>query len=137
MTASATAPARPGDAPHATAADLTLSPAVRRSLRRVQHAYGAPGAHGEGHDRDGGSLPDARLAASARLAAADARRRGLTATRMLVALKAGWWALEEVRRLAMVEARGPAELLERLVTLAIRAYYADDAGPGPVAGVAA
>jgi hypothetical protein len=105
----------------------TLSRTTRMSLRRVLHAY-----------RDGW-LPEARLAASAGMVAGDARRCGLPAARMLVALKAEWSALEEVRRLAMLEARGPAELLERLVTLAIRAYYADGAGPagpGPVGDLA-
>jgi hypothetical protein len=79
------------------------------TLRRVLHAY-----------REGWLL-DERLAAGARMVAADARRAGLPAAQMLVALKAAWETLDEVRRLPMLDAR---ELLDRLVSLGIRAYFA-------------
>jgi hypothetical protein len=78
------------------------------TVRRVLHAY-----------REGWLLEE-RLAAAARMAAADAHRRGVSAEWMLVALEREWAALEDVRRLAVPDAR---ELLSRLVTLCIRAYY--------------
>jgi hypothetical protein len=105
----------------APAADeATFSRTTRASLCAVLEAY-----------RDG-RLPEERLAASARAVADDAHRRGLAAARMLVALKGEWAALEPVRRLSMLDARGPRELLDRLVTLSIGGYYADrgqSAGP--------
>jgi hypothetical protein len=90
------------------------------TLRRVLHAY-----------REGWLLEE-RLAAVARMAAGDARRHGLAAARMLVAIKAEWAALDVVPRLALRDARA---LLDRLVTLSIGAYYAssgsDRVAPGP------
>ncbi len=78
------------------------------TVRRVLHAY-----------REGWLL-EQRLTTAARMAAEDARLHGLPAERMLVALKREWAALDEVRGLAVRDAR---ELLGRLVTLSIRAYY--------------
>jgi hypothetical protein len=115
--------ARP-DAPDGAPCEPVLSRATRTTLRRVLHAY-----------REGWLLEE-RLAAAGRMAPGDARQCGLPAARLLVALEAEWSALEEVRHLATVEARGPAGLLERLVTLAVRANYADGAGPGPVGDLA-
>jgi hypothetical protein len=85
------------------------------TLRRVLHAY-----------REGWLLEE-RLAAAARMAAADARQHGLAAARMLVAINAEWVALDAVRRLALHDARA---LLDRLVTLSIDAYYASYASSG-------
>jgi hypothetical protein len=62
-----------------------------------------------------------RLAAAAGMVAEDARHRGIPAERMLVALKRAWAALEEVRRMPVLDAH---DLLTRLVTLCIRAFYA-------------
>ncbi len=85
-----------------------LSRSTLMTVRRVLHAY-----------RDGWLLAE-RLAAAARMAAEDARLRGVPAECLLVALKREWGALEEVRRLSVLDAR---DLLARLVTLSIRAYY--------------
>jgi hypothetical protein len=79
-----------------------------RALRQFLNAY-----------RDGWLL-DVRLAVAARMAAADAHRHGLTAERMVVALKDAWAALAEARQLPLHEGR---ELRDRLVTHGIRAYY--------------
>jgi hypothetical protein len=87
-----------------------LSRSALMLLRRVLHAY-----------REGWLL-ESRVAAAARMIADDARQHGLTAERMLVALKESWGALDDVRRLAAGDARA---LRDRLVTLAIRAYYAE------------
>jgi hypothetical protein len=78
------------------------------TMRRVLHAY-----------REGWLLEE-RLSAAAWMAAEDARHRGVAAERLLVALKREWGALQEVRRMSGVDAR---DLLNRLVTLSIRAYY--------------
>jgi hypothetical protein len=78
------------------------------TLRRVLHA------HREGW------LRAERLAAAARMAAEDARLHGAGAAGMLVVLKREWAALEEVRAMSPLDAR---DLLDRLVTLSIRAYY--------------
>jgi hypothetical protein len=80
-------------------------------LRRVLHAY-----------REGWLLEE-RLAGAARMAAEDARARGLTAGEMLVALKREWGLLGIVPQLPRHDAR---ELLDRLVSLSIRAYYRVD-----------
>ena len=97
---------RPDGRPGAAA---VLSRSTLMMLRRVLHAY-----------REGWVLDD-RLAAAARMVAEDARQGGLAAERMLVALKRAWAGLDDVRRLCVV---GAGELLARLVTLCIRAYYA-------------
>ena len=110
-----------------TAAESTLSARVALSrttlmtIRRVLHAY-----------REGWLL-EGRLAAAARMAAEDARQHGLSAERMLVALKQEWTALEEARRLPALDAR---DLLSALVSLTIKAYY-DPIGGGRRAGTAA
>jgi hypothetical protein len=78
------------------------------TVRRVLHAY-----------REGWLL-EKRLAAAARMAGEDARHCGVPAERMLVALKREWEALDEVRRMSALDAYN---LLSRLVTLSIRAYY--------------
>jgi hypothetical protein len=85
-----------------------LSRSTLMTVRRVLHAY-----------REGWLLEE-RLAAAARMAAEDARHRGVPAERMLVALKREWGALQEVR---LMSARDAQDLLSRLVTLSIRAYY--------------
>jgi hypothetical protein len=95
--------------------ELVVSRALSRTMPGVLHA-----------DREGQAL-EARLAAAARLVADDAREHGLSAVRMLVALKRTWVELG---------AGGPSAvdtrvLFDRLVTLSIRAYYA--AGPTPSA----
>ena len=64
------------------------------------------------------------------IVAGEARRCGLPPERMLVALKRTWWALEEVRDLPFLDAQ---QLLSRLVSLSIRAYYE----PPPVTARAA
>lgn len=88
-----------------------LSRSTLATLRRVLNAF-----------RDGWVL-EGRLGAVARMTADDARQRGLSAERMIVSLKGDWARLEEVRRLPPLDAR---DLLSRLVSLSIRAYY--DAG---------
>ena len=93
----------------AAAGGAVFSRTTLMTLRRVLHAY-----------REGWLL-DERLAAGARMVAADARRAGLPPERMLVALKDAWATLAEVRRLPMLDARA---LLDRLVSLGIRAYFA-------------
>jgi hypothetical protein len=92
-----------------------LSRTTLMTVRRVLHAY-----------REGWLLEE-RLAAAARMAAEDARLRGVPAERMLVALKRAWAALGEVHGLPVLEAQA---LLGRLVTLSIRAYYRRDRSPG-------
>ena len=92
-----------------------LSRSTLMTVRRVLHAY-----------REGWLLEE-RLAAAARMAAADARQHGLAAARMPVANKAGWSTPDAVRRPALCDARA---LPDRLVTLGIDAYYAYDASPG-------
>lgn len=84
-------------------------------VRRVLHAY-----------REGWVL-DARLDAAARMIAGDARLHGVAAERMLVALKAAWAGLDDVAGLHPSDARA---LLDRLVTLSIRAYFAGRGGEG-------
>ena len=92
-----------------------LSRSTRMTIRRVLHAL-----------REGWLL-DERLASAARMAAEDARRQGVGAAEMLVALKRGWAALDDVRQLPVPAAR---DVLNRLVTLSIRAYYAQAPGTG-------
>ena len=58
------------------------------------------------------------------MVAEDAHLHGHTAAQMLVALKHAWATLEEARSISPIESR---ELLVRLVTLSINAYY--DASP--------
>ena len=82
------------------------------TIRRVLHAF-----------REGWLL-EGRLAAAARMAAEDARQAGLSAERMLIALKQEWNAMEEARRLPVLDAR---DLLSALISLTIEAYY-DPAG---------
>ena len=89
-------------------------------IRRVLHAY-----------REGWLL-EGRLSAAARMAAEDARQQGLSAERMLVALKQEWNGLEEARRLPALDAH---DLLSALISLTIRAYY-DPVGGGRRAGAA-
>jgi len=96
-----------------------FSRSTMMTIRRVLHAY-----------RDGWLLED-RLATAARLVADDARLHGLTAARMLVALKREWTALDAVRRLMPLDAQA---LLDALVSRAIRAYYASPAARQPSAG---
>ena len=95
-----------------------LSRSTSTALRRVLNAF-----------REGWLLED-RMGAVARMAADDARQRGLAAERMIVALKGDWAQLEEARRLSPLDAR---DLLSRLIALSIRAYYApnDHASPPP------
>jgi hypothetical protein len=85
------------------------------TVRRVLHAY-----------REGWLLEE-RLAAAARMAAEDARHRGVPAEHMLVALKREWGALDEVRRMSALDAR---DLLSRLVTLSVCAYYEPERSAG-------
>ncbi len=70
-----------------------------------------------------GCLTDEHLRATARLVAEDARGQGLAAERLLVALKGAWAGLAEVRQLVAHDAQ---DLLDRLVSLCIRAYYRRD-----------
>jgi hypothetical protein len=111
-----TMPVRPGDAPPRAADDAPLSRATRMALRRLLHAS----RHGWLPDAP---LLEARLSTSARMVAADAHRQGLSAARMLVALKAEWAALDEARGFAMRDPTGLRALLGGLVTCSIRAYY--------------
>jgi hypothetical protein len=92
-----------------------LSRSTLMTVRRVLHAY-----------REGWLLEE-RLAAAARMMAEDARMHGGAAEQMLVALEREWAALDDARRLPAHDAR---ELLSRLVTLGIRAYYARDRSTG-------
>lgn len=96
-------------------AEAVLSRSTLMTIRRVLHAY-----------REGWVL-EARLATAARMVAEDARRRGVAAERMLVALKRAWAALDDVRRLPALDAR---DLLGRLVTLSIGAFYPPDRAVG-------
>src|SRR5687768_4267736 len=89
-------------------ADAVISRSTLMTVRRVLHAY-----------REGWLL-EARLVTAARMVADDARLRGVAAERMLVALKREWAALDDARRLPAPDAR---DLLNRLVTLSIRAFY--------------
>jgi hypothetical protein len=111
---------RPGAGP-AGAEDDTVVPSrsALRALRQFLNAH-----------REGWAL-EPRMATAARMAAEDAHRLGLTPERMLVALKRAWASLDEVRRLPMLDA---GELLSRLVTLSIRAYYEPGRRPGPPTG---
>jgi hypothetical protein len=100
---------------HGERRGAVLSRSTLMTVRRVLHAY-----------REGWLLEE-RLAAAARMAAEDARLHGVAAEGMLVALKREWAALEDARRLAALDA---SELLSRLVTLSIRAYYTRDRSAG-------
>ncbi|MFL5577724.1 MAG: hypothetical protein ACJ79S_17345 [Gemmatimonadaceae bacterium] len=102
--------------PASGAADepAVLSRSALLSVRLVLHAH-----------RDGWRL-DERLAAAASMVADDARARSAPAEAMLIALKRGWAELEEVRQLP---ARDVRALLDRLITLAIRALYAPHSSP--------
>jgi hypothetical protein len=106
------APGRPDGADAAGAGDArtVLSRTTLMTLRRVLHAF-----------REGWLLEE-RLAAAARMAAEDARRRGLAAARLRAALEAEWASLDAVRE---VPARDAHALLGRLVAHAVAAY--DDA----------
>jgi hypothetical protein len=86
-----------------------LSRTTLMTVRRVLHAY-----------RDGWLL-EGRLATAARMAAEDARQLGVAAERMLVTLERAWAGLDDVRRLSALDTQ---DLLRRLVTLTIDAYYA-------------
>ena len=97
----------------ASSAPAAPSRTTLMTIRRVLHAY-----------REGWLL-EGRLAAAARMAAEDARQHGLSAERMLVALKQEWNGLEEARRLPALDAR---DLLSALISLTIRAYYDPIAG---------
>ncbi len=99
---------RPGGVPGGRHADAVISRSTLMTVRRVLHAY-----------REGWLL-EARLVTAAHMVADDARLRGVAAERMLVALKREWAALDDARRLPPLDAR---ELLNRLVTLSIRAFY--------------
>ena len=85
-----------------------LSRSTLMIVRRMLHTY-----------REGWLLEE-RVSAAARMVAEDARHGTIPAERMLVALKREWGALDEVRRMPARDAR---DLLSRLVTLSIRAYY--------------
>lgn len=80
--------------------------------------------------RDGWVL-ETRLMLAACMLASEARRCGLPPERMLVALKRTWRSLDEVRRLPALDAQ---ELLGRLVSLTIRAYYEPPRGGGAAVG---
>ena len=99
-----------------------LSRSTLMTVRRVLHAY-----------REGWLLEE-RLGAAARMVAEDAHLHGVAAERMLVALKRAWAALSDARVLAVLDAQ---ELLGRLVTLSIRAYYARGRSTGRGGGRAA
>src|SRR5438105_4936132 len=88
------------------AQELSRSTCV--AVRRLMHAY-----------REGWPL-DGRLTTAARIVTEDARERRFPAAQMLVALKQAWAALDEVRSISPTDSR---ELLGRLVTLSIEAYY--------------
>jgi hypothetical protein len=103
---------------HTTTAHAAPSRTTLMTIRRVLHAY-----------REGWLL-EGRLAAAARMAAEDARQHGLTAERMLIALKQEWTAMEEARRLPAIDAH---DLLSALISLTIKAYF-DPIGGGRRAG---
>jgi len=102
---------------HNSPAHAAPSRTTLMTIRRVLHAY-----------REGWLL-EGRLAAAARMAAEDARQHGLTAERMLIALKQEWTAMEEARRLPAIDA---GNLLSALISLTIKAYY-DPMGGGRLA----
>ena len=112
---------RVGPPARRTAAAGLPSRSAVRALRQFLHAQ-----------RDGWVL-ETRLMLAACIVAAEARRCGLPPERMLVALKRCWWRLDEVRRLPAIDAQG---LLDRLVSLGIRAYYEPRRGDGRPAGSA-
>ena len=103
MSHASTDPTDAGDARSAVLSRSTLM-----TLRRVLHAY-----------REGWLLEE-RLTAAARMVVEDARRRGLPAEGMLVALKREWAALDDARHPTAPDAQS---LLDCLVTLSIRTYY--------------
>ena len=70
-----------------------------------------------------GCVTHEQLRATARLIAEDARGQRLSIERLLVGLKRVWASQAEVRQLAAYDAR---DLLDRLVSLCIHAYYHRD-----------
>jgi hypothetical protein len=106
---------------HAPAPTGTISRSTAMAVRRALHAL-----------RDGWLL-EGRLRAAARMVAEDARRHGLRAEQMLVALKREWGGL--VRTRAADAIREAGEFAERLITLCIHEFYAPSRGadvPCPV-----
>jgi hypothetical protein len=90
---------------------LTLGlPPVRLQALRVALAE-----HARGH-----RPPGAELQGLLREASDNARRRGITAERLLVEFKLVWYALPEVRALRPPQ---QSEALGELVTACIRAYF--------------
>jgi hypothetical protein len=67
-----------------------------------------------------GWVLDGRVRDTARLLAEDAQRGGLDAVRMIVAVRAGWAQLDELRHVGPDDARA---LLTRLISCAIEEFY--------------
>jgi hypothetical protein len=85
-----------------------LSPSATTAMRRLLTTF-----------REGWVL-DGRVRDTARLIAEDAHRAGLDAVRMIVAVRAGWPQLDELRRIVPDDARA---LMSRLISCAIEEFY--------------
>jgi hypothetical protein len=83
------------------------------------------------HARREGWLLEKRLARAAATIARDAREQGLPPERMLVALKEAWATLDGVRELPRRDAQ---DVLNRVGTLSIRAYFERGGASGRGAG---
>lgn len=113
-------------------ADRRIGPPARRAAAAAVPSRSAVRALRQflNARRDGWVL-ETRLLLAACMLASEARRCGLPPERMLVVLKRTWRALDEVRRLPPLDAQ---ELLSRLVSLAIQAYYEPRREGGAAAG---
>jgi hypothetical protein len=110
----------PAPAPlrQATAAPRgVISRSTASAARQLLHALG-----------DGRVLDD-RIRRAARMVAGDARRRGLSADQMLVALKREWPGPTGGPRIP--DGDHVRDLARRLVTLCIHEFYASRAAHGP------
>ena len=106
-----TAPRADGAAAAGGAAEgsAVLSLSTTTAMRRVLNAF-----------REGWVL-DGRVRDTARLIAEDAHRAGLDAVRMIVAVRAGWTQLDELRRI--VPDDDARALMSRLISCAIEEFY--------------
>ena len=94
------------------AASPLLVPFSRAALITIQPLYDAHRA---------GPLADEQVARAAGLLAGNARAAGLTAGELVIGVKHTWSLLHDARALPSLDAR---DLLDRLVSRCIRAYYA-------------
>jgi hypothetical protein len=97
---------------------MTMSGSTRQALLALLHPLG-----------DEPSF-DLQIRAAARLVAADARQQGLSPEAMLVLLKHSWHSMD-----SGVPVTSQSDLLEPLVTLTIRAYYAASGNESPPTAV--